>query len=146
MIGVAALPISELRGAIPIAIVSYNMEPIVAYALAVLGNLIPVVLILALLDTAVKLFSRIEFFRSIIEWVFSFTRRRHNSIIARWGKAVALVIIVAIPLPMTGAWTGSLVAYLFGIPNRLAFPMIAIGVLIAGILVTLGTLGFIEIF
>lgn len=144
--GVAALPISELRGAIPLAIGHYNMDPIASYILAVVGNLLPVILILGLLDPVVRLFSKVEFFRKIFDWVFSFTRQRHGNKIARFGGALALVLIVAIPLPMTGAWSGSLVAYLFGIPSRIAFPLISVGVLIAGVIMTLATLGFIEFF
>ena len=145
VLSLAAAPISELRGAIPVAILSYDFSPYLAYGLAVLGNLVPVIAILLLLDPVVKLLGNIKFFERIFDWVFGYTRKRHSDKVERWGLA-ALVLIVAIPLPMTGAWSGSLVAFLFGIPFRKAFPMIAAGVLIAGILVTLGTLGLIQIF
>ena len=104
-----------------------------------IGNLLPVLAILLLLQPVVQLFTKIAFFERIINWVFSYTRKRHSEKVERWGLA-ALVIIVAIPLPMTGAWSGSLVAFLFGIPFRQAFPLITLGVLIAGVIVTLLTL------
>jgi len=133
-------PISELRVAIPVAISQFHFDPLFAYGISVVGNLIPVVLILTFLGPIVQIFSRVRFFKRIIDWVFSYTRRRHTQKVERWGK-LALLIIVAIPLPLTGAWSGSLVAFLFGISFREAFPLITLGVMIAGLIVTLFTLG-----
>ena len=55
-----------------------------------------------------------------------------------------MVVLVAIPLPMTGAWTGSLAAWVFHIPPRSAIPLISLGVLIAGVIVTLLVEGGIQ--
>jgi len=143
--GVAALPISELRGAIPLALVQYQMPPAWAYGLSVTGNLIPVALLLPVLAVFVQGLSRFEIFTKLFEWLFARTRRRFSAHYARWG-AIALVIFVAVPLPMTGAWTGCLMAYLFGIPFRYALPLIGLGVMIAGLLVTLSTLGILRLF
>lgn len=143
-LGVAALPISELRGAIPLAIAGYDVAWPLAYLLGVLGNLIPVVAILLLLEPVVAILSRVDLFRRLVQWVFARTRRRFSSTVATLGAA-ALVAVVAVPLPVTGAWTGSLIAFLFGIPFRQAFPLITLGVVIAGVVVTLSTLGVIEI-
>ncbi len=143
-LGVAALPISELRGAIPLAVAHYDMAWPLAYGLSVLGNLAPVLAILTLLEPVVTLFSRIEIFDRLFAWLFARTRRRFSSTVEKFG-AVALVLVVAVPLPVTGAWTGSLIAFLYGVPVRRAFSLIAVGVLIAGVVVTLSTLGVIEI-
>ncbi len=143
--GVAALPISELRGAIPLALVHYQMPPIVAYLLGVIGNLIPVFLLLPSLKMLFRLLSRVEVSAKILNWLFARTRRRFSGAYARWG-AVALVAFVAVPLPLTGAWTGCLIAFLFGIELRQALLLIGAGVAIAGVVVTLSTLGILRLF
>ena len=143
VVGVAAMPVSELRGAIPLAIVYYQMPPVLAYLLGVAGNLLPIVPLLLLLERLVSLLSRWAIFERFFEWLFARTRRRFSAAVQRLG-ALTLVLIVAIPLPMTGAWTGCLVAVLFGIPFRQAVGLIALGVLLAGLIVTLGTLGVLK--
>jgi len=145
VVGVAALPISELRGAIPLAIVGYQMSPPLAYLLGVIGNLIPVVLLLPLLERLVLLFGRAASVRRFVVWLFEQTRRRFSMVVRRLG-ALALVAVVALPLPMTGAWTGCLIALIFGIPLRQALPLIATGVLLAGLIVMLSTLGVLKLF
>jgi uncharacterized membrane protein len=142
---VAMTPFFELRGSIPLALTVYNMHPWPAYLFSVVGNLIPVVFILWLLGAVSGFLSRRSAsFKRFFDWLFEKTRDRHERKFERW-KSLALVIVVAIPLPFTGAWTGSLAAFVFGIPVRKAFPLISIGVLIAGVIVTLSTLGVIGI-
>ncbi len=143
-LGVAALPVSELRGAIPLAIAGYDMAWPLAYLVSVLGNLAPVIAILLVLEPMVRWLSRVELFHQLFEWLFARTRRRFSATVERFG-AVALVLVVAVPLPVTGAWTGSLLAFLYGVPIRTAFPLIGLGVLTAGVIVTLSTLGVIEV-
>lgn len=142
---IAALPVSELRGAIPVAIGVYGFDPVTAYLLGVLGNLLPVPILLKLLGPITALLRRSVLCDRFLSWLFARTRRRHSTMIERLG-AIALVLFVAVPLPATGAWTGALLAYLFGIPFKYAFPLIAVGVSIAGVLVTLATLGVIHLF
>lgn len=142
---VAGLPVSELRGAIPIAIGVYGFDPVTAYLLGVVGNLLPVPILLKLLERVTALLHRSVILDRWVSWLFTRLRKRHSALIARFG-AMALVLFVAIPFPATGAWTGALVAHLFGIPFKYAFPLIALGVCIAGVLVTLATLGVITLF
>lgn len=141
----AALPLVELRGAIPVAIGLYHFDPVTAYVLGVLGNVLPVPFLLQLLEPAMNLLRRSSLLDRLIVWFFARTQRRHSAMIARLGAA-ALVLFVAVPLPATGAWTGALVAHIFGIPFKYAFPLIAVGVCIAGVIVTLATLGVIGFF
>ncbi|MCS6937189.1 MAG: small multi-drug export protein [Candidatus Bipolaricaulota bacterium] len=141
---VAALPISELRGAIPVAIGVYGFDPVTAYLLGVFGNLLPVPILLKLLEPFTALLRRAAIGDRLVGWLWARTRRRHSAMVERLG-AIALVLLVAVPLPATGAWTGALVAHVFGIPFKYAFPLIAVGVSIAGILVTLATLGVIAL-
>lgn len=142
---IAALPISELRGAIPVAIGVYGFDPVTAYLLGVLGNLLPVPILLKFLEPMMALLRRSAILEGFVHWLFARTRRRHGALMERLG-AVALVLFVAVPLPATGAWTGALMAHLFGIPFRYALLLIALGVCIAGVIVTLATLGVITLF
>lgn len=143
VIFVSALPIGELRAGIPLALTAYNMNPFWAYLLGVTGNIIPLILLLPFLERMTKLLSRISIFAKFFNWLFAYTRRRHSVMINRFG-ALALVLFVAIPLPVTGAWTGSLVAHVFGVQFKYAFPLITLGVMLAGLLVTLSTLGILQ--
>jgi len=140
---VAMLPFSELRGAIPLAIGEYGMSPLESLALALAGNLVPVLLLLHLLGPIERRLRFIGLFDRFFESLFQRTRRRHSERMQRYG-ALGLVTFVAIPLPVTGAWTGVAIAYVFGIKKRYAFPAIASGVVLAGAIVTLGTLGVLK--
>ena len=134
----AASPISELRGAIPWAILKYHFPWYYAFLLAVIGNLLPVPFILLFLDTFSRLLSKVGIFEKMLHWLFERTRRR-GKIITRY-KRIGLALFVAIPLPVTGAWTGSLAAVLFGLKFKQAFLSISVGILIAGVIVTCATL------
>ena len=134
----AASPISELRGAIPWAIVKHHFTWYYAFLLAVIGNLLPVPFILLLLNTVSRLLSKVGPLRRILNWLFERTRRR-GKIITRYER-IGLALFVAIPLPITGAWTGSLAAVLFGLKFKHAFLSIFVGILIAGVIVTCATL------
>jgi len=139
---IAALPIVELRGALPVAINLFNFSWYYAFLLAIIGNLLPVPFILLFLDTASRLLSKVAFFERILKWLFERTRRR-GKIIERYER-IGLMLFVAIPLPVTGAWTGSLAAVLFGLKFKHAFLSIFIGILIAGVIVTcLSLLGWV---
>lgn len=139
---ISALPIFELRGAIPVAINLFNFPWYYAFLLAIIGNLIPVPLILLLLNAVVRYLSRVSFFDRFFRWLFAYTRKR-GGIIERYER-IGLALFVAIPLPVTGAWTGSLAAVLFGLKFKHAMLSIFIGVLIAGIIVTcLSLLGWV---
>ncbi|HEY49212.1 MAG TPA: small multi-drug export protein [Dehalococcoidia bacterium] len=129
----AAAPISELRGAIPLGINANISWPIV-FVVAVAGNLLPVPFLLLFLEPVSKFLSRVKLFERIINWIFRLSRRR-GRIVERYER-IGLTIFVAIPLPVTGAWTGSIVAFLLGMSFWRAFISIIIGVLIAGVIVT----------
>ncbi|PIY78741.1 MAG: ligand-binding protein SH3, partial [Parcubacteria group bacterium CG_4_10_14_0_8_um_filter_35_7] len=77
-------------------------------------------------------------------WLFKRTRSRHSRKFKKW-KSLALIVLVAIPLPMTGAWTGSIAAFIFGISYFKALGLIFLGVVIAGLIVTLASMGTLNI-
>jgi uncharacterized membrane protein len=141
----AMTPIFELRGSIPLALTVFNLPIWSAFLLSILGNLIPVIFILWFLEFVSNFLSdKSLIFKRFFNWLFERTKRNHQKKFDKW-QSLALLILVAIPLPLTGAWTGSLVAFVFGIPKKKAFLLISIGVLIAGVIVTLSTLGIIKI-
>jgi len=143
----AIVPIFELRGAIPVAeILGVNIAIWKIYLIAVIGNMIPVLPILLLLEPVSNFLSeRSKIFNRFFEWIFNRTKRRVESKIKKYG-ALGLIIFVAIPLPVTGAWTGCIAAFLFGIRLRYAFPAILAGVMIAGIVVSIVTYGASSVF
>lgn len=136
VVALAAAPVAELRGAFPLAYFYYQMPWQAAFALSVAGNLIPVPFILWLLPLAEKYLRRFPAFDRFFNWLFARTRRKAERTINTWGL-IGLGLFVAIPLPATGAWTGSLAAYLFGFKKLPALLGIALGVLGAGIIVAL---------
>jgi uncharacterized membrane protein len=135
----AALPIAELRGAIPYALTEGGLNWHEAYILAVIGNFIPVIPILLLLEKVSNWLMRYRLWNRFFTWLFERTRRK-GKVVERF-EALGLVLFVAIPLPITGAWTGCVAAVLFKIPLVLAVPAILCGILIAGTVVTLAMLG-----
>lgn len=141
---IAMTPISELRGAIPVAIGIYKMNPLDAFLLSFLGNILPVAPLLLFLNPVERWLRRYQVFDRFFNWLFERTKRKLSEDIAKY-KALALCIFVALPLPATGAWTGCAAAFIFGLKFRHAFPAIVLGVFIAGILVTLASIGVIAL-
>lgn len=138
----AMVPITELRGALPLAILHYKIDFFTAYAVTVFGNLVPVILIAYLLNPVQKfLSSHSRLFRWFFNKLFEKTRSRHSKRFETM-ENIGLVTFVAIPLPMTGGWTGALAAFVFGIPPKKSIPLIFLGLLIAGLIVGAITQGF----
>jgi len=131
---VSALPIFELRGALPLAINLFHIPWYWALSLAVVGNMLPVPFLLLFLESLAKGIGRIESGKKLVEWVFKHTRQR-SRVIEKYEK-IGLALFVAIPLPLTGAWTGSIAAFLLGLKFSYAFLSILSGVIIAGAIVT----------
>ena len=134
VLAISALPVLELRGALPVAINLFHFPWYYALLLAIIGNLLPVPFLLLFLNNISRLLSKIGIFEKILHWLFEHTRRR-GKIINRYER-IGLALFVAIPLPVTGAWTGSLAAVIFGLKFKHAFLSIFAGVLIAGAIVT----------
>lgn len=136
----SALPLTELRASIPMAFTvmaeSWNWPWWKVYLLAVAGNMLPVPFILVLLGPASRWLSRWKVFDRFFNWLFERTRKRVGPHIKRY-EAFGLTLFVAIPLPVTGAWTGSVAAFVFDVPRKQAIPAIFLGVLIAGAIITL---------
>jgi uncharacterized membrane protein len=140
MLLLSAIPLTELRASIPLAFTvmqqAWGWSWWEIYLLAFLGNMLPVPIILWFLGPVSRFLSRWRPFRVFFERLFERARRKAGTNIEKY-EALGLAVFVAIPLPMTGAWSGCVVAYLFGIPFRMALPAIALGVAGAGAIVTL---------
>jgi uncharacterized membrane protein len=136
VIVLAMVPIFELRGALPFAREILAMSPFSAFVWSVIGNAIPVPIILWLLppftEWAEKHWKALH---RLLDRLHGYTERRHSARFERL-RDLALVTFVAIPLPVTGAWSGSLAAVVFGVDKRRAIPLILVGILIAGLVVT----------
>lgn len=172
---ISMLPIIELRGAVPVG-AAIGLPFYLNYIVAVIGNILPVPFILLFIPKILDLMERVKIFRPIVKWVrekadkykgkiirneeFEDERSPHPSAeptpsprvrqkaALKGGAFIALMMFVAIPLPGTGAWTGSLVAALFGLPKRSSLLAISLGVMICGIIMCLasyGVLGFLSI-
>lgn len=137
---VSMVPVIELRGAIPLG-VSMGMSHLGAMAVSMIGNMVPVpfiVLFIRRIFTWIK--SRSPRWMSLVEKIETRAEGKWDKVHAYqfWG----LALLVAVPLPGTGAWTGSLIAAMMNMRLRNALPSILLGVVTAGILVTGITFGF----
>ena len=139
---VSALPISEIRGGIPLAIY-YGLDPISAYILAFIGNLIPIPFLLIFLKNIVKLMGKIEILAKPYNKLLSRVEKRRK-LIEKYGY-FGLTLFVAIPLPITGAWTASLLATILNLRKLKSFVFISIGVAIAGFIVLISSLGVLSL-
>ena len=134
------LPISELRGGIPLGI-SLGLDPWFTFSIAVIANALiffPIFFALRLFYD--KLLYRIPLFDKYLDNL----RKRGKPRVERYGFW-GLVLFVAIPLPITGAYTGTILAWLVGMDWKKAFPAVALGVVLAGGIVVLITMGVINI-
>lgn len=141
---ISMVPVVELRGAIPIG-VAHGLNFWVAIAVSIVGNLVPVPFIIIFIR---KIFA---WLRTKSAWLNNLVTRLENRALkktdtVRKFKFWGLFIFVAIPLPGTGAWTGALVAAMMEMRLKRAFPAIAIGVVIAGVIVSVVTYGAQAIF
>ena len=132
----AAVPVGELRVAIPLAMITYDFTWFQAAIFGLIGNLIPVLFIPWFLHKSgwvlLKLPRPIPF---ILEWRARSLKTGGKNRMSKYGR-LGLIPFVAIPLPFTGAWTGILAAWIFDIHPKKAIPMLTIGVIISGIIVT----------
>lgn len=140
------IPIIELRGAIPLG-AGLGLPFWLNYILSVIGNLIPVPIILLCIKAVLNWMKgcKVKFFNKISNWLFEKAEKNRGKVekYGFWG----LFLFVAIPLPGTGAWTGSLVAAVIDMKFGKAFLSVALGVMTAGIIMTLvsyGVLGFLS--
>ena len=139
------IPIIELRGAIPMG-AAFGLPWWQSYALSVLGNMLPVPFILLFIKGMIGWMSRskIGFFNKVANFLLKKVEKKRDKIekYSFWGVA----LFVGVPLPVTGAWTGSLVAAMIDMKFWKALVSCLIGVMIAGVIMTVISYGTVAIF
>ncbi len=130
------IPIIELRGAIPLG-TGFGMGPIETYVISVIGNILPVPIILLFVRAVLDWMKKTKAFAKIALWVEAKAEKNKGKI--EKFAYVGLFIFVAIPLPGTGAWTGSLIAALMRMKFWKSFLFVVLGVMCAGVIMTVGS-------
>ncbi len=131
---VASIPSVELSVALPLGVLQFGLPLWQAYVSAVVGSFLPVVIVLTLADPVTQwLTARSRIARRLFDWLFTQTRVKFGVKYQRYGE-LALLLFTALPLPIpfSGAWSGSLAAWIFGIPPHRAIPLLGLGIMIAG--------------
>jgi uncharacterized membrane protein len=138
------IPISELRGGIPYAIAN-DINPFLAYFICVGANTLAFPIVFFFLEFLHPLFLKVDIYQNLFDKFVLQTRRKLDEKIKRYGFW-GLMLFVMIPLPVTGAYTGSFAAWLFNIPKKQALISVSLGVMISGIIITIISLSGIEAF
>ncbi|PIN88762.1 ligand-binding protein SH3 [Candidatus Pacearchaeota archaeon CG10_big_fil_rev_8_21_14_0_10_35_13] len=144
------LPITELRIGMPLAI-NYainNSIPIIAIAiLIILINILTIFAIYFFLEYIHKKLEKIKIYRRGFELWMSRIRKKVDKIEKKegWAAFLALYLFVAVPLPGTGAWTGTIIAWFLGLKKKYSLIAISLGVITAGIIIALATMGIFKI-
>ncbi len=128
----ASLPVTELRGAIPLGL-CLGLGPLKTFFLSILGNTLPVLPLLYFFKPLHRFFKKNPLTRRIFNLILERTHKKAK-LIEKY-ELLGLMLLVAIPLPGTGAWTASIAASIFGLRIKLAFIFILIGIFLSGIIV-----------
>lgn len=137
---ISVLPILECRLGMFTAIVLLGMNPFVGFLISFVGNILPIPFILLLINWIFDILKKIPGIKKPVIWLEQKTLKKKDKIdkYGIWG----LLLFVAIPLPGTGAWTGSLLASLLHLDKKKSFGVICIGVFIAGLIISILSLIF----
>lgn len=139
---ISMFPILELRGGM-IAASLLDVELIKALVICYFGNILPIPFILLFIRKIFKFLKKFKATRGLIEKLEVRSLRKKDSVL-RW-RNWGLLVFVAIPLPGTGGWTGSLIAALLDIRIRNSFPIIALGILVADLLMAIFSYGLLGL-
>ncbi|MCK9557792.1 MAG: small multi-drug export protein [Candidatus Cloacimonetes bacterium] len=131
---ISMLPVIELRGSIPVAILVFKLHWFEATVLSIIGNMLPMPIWLLVLEWFFNMISKIPIGARFTKWIFARTRNKGKAI--EKYEALGLTIFIGIPLPGTGGWTGALAARIFGISFWKSMLYILIGVVMASLIVT----------
>lgn len=140
---ISLMPILELRGGL-IAAALLGLSPGPAYAISMIGNILPVPFILLLINKILEWMrnSKINFFNKVASWLDGKVEK-HKRQIEKYGY-LGVVLFVGIPLPGTGAWTGSLIASVLELNRKKTFIAVLIGIIIASIIMMAVSYGLIA--
>ena len=139
-------PIFEIRGAIPVG-VGLGLTYFEAFVIGFIGNIIPIYFIVKHIGVIFEVLGKIKIFKKIIDWASDrATKKIEESERLQNFTALGLYLFVAIPLPGTGAWVGSLIANFLHVPLKKAWLPLTLGVLTAGIIILAATGSVVAIF
>ena len=138
------LPISELRGSIPIGL-SSGLPLSLVFPIAVISNVLVFPIFYFFLTFIHKLLMRVRLYRKTFDYFLERTRRRVGPKVEKYGY-LGLTLFVAVPLPVTGAYTGTLGAWFFKMKKRKSFFAVLVGVIIAGLIVSTVSVFGVHIF
>ena len=136
------LPVLEIRGSMIYALAN-NITPALAFFLSVIGNILPIPFLILLTQKVLQWLDTIDTFKPFVDWINKKAQEKSKTI-DKYGR-LGLYILVAIPLPGTGAWTGALVASFLGLTPKKSMLPITLGVITAGIIVMLSTMGVLNV-
>lgn len=143
VLGISLIPVLELRAAVPWGI-AHGLPLTWVFLVSVIGNMIPVPFIIYFIRPVFAWMKKKKWLKSIVDWLEARAHNKHELIVKY--EILGLLLLVAIPLPGTGAWTGALVASLFDLRLKNAVPVIFAGVVIAGLITTAVTYGVAALF
>ena len=131
--GMSMLPVVELKGAIPIGVLQFGLPLWTTFLIAFLGSIVPAPFLLVFIKGLIHKLqsSKVRLFNKVSNWLMGKVHK-HQDKVKKFGY-LAIFIFVAIPLPGTGVWTSSLLAAMLDLRFRYAFPVIAVGNLVAGL-------------
>lgn len=141
---VSTLPVSELRGGIPLAL-SSGANPFVVFLVCVLANIAIILPLFLFLDYLHGKFIRIRFYRRTFRKYIKKSRHKLEKHIGTKQEFLFIFLVTALPLPGTGAYTASILSWYFGLKKLKAFFAIALGVVVAGLVVSLISLGIFRL-
>lgn len=142
---ISMLPLVELRGAIPVA-VGFDMPVVPSYIIAVIGNMLPVPFIFFFARKFLEWGKDQKLIGGFCRWCMEKGQKGGEKLTAKAGRGlyVALLLFVGIPLPGTGAWTGTLAASFLNMDFKKSILAVMAGVILAGIIMLVGSLGVFE--
>lgn len=135
---ISLMPILELRGGM-LAATLLKVDFIRALVICVIGNVLPIPIILIFLEKVLKLLEKWKVTKKVVTWLEKKVKDKRNQI-DKYGY-LGLVLFVGIPLPGTGAWTGTLLAVMLGMDRKKSFICILIGVVLASIIMSIVSYG-----
>lgn len=142
---ISMLPVFELRGAIPYGIALSNLNVITVFLVSVIANIVIIPVVFFFLDYVHHRLIHIQIYANLFERFVERTKSKAERYTTKYGY-IGLALFVAIPLPITGAYTGTLAAWLLGIERKKALLALSVGVIVAGVIVTILTLSGAGIF
>ena len=143
MILLTLLPALELRASIPFGLLVAKLGLVEVFLTAVVVNIVLGLVLFLLLDRLVRFFTRFQLIKDIYSRIVARTQRKVQPYVERFGT-IGIALFIAVPLPGSGVWTGALAAYLIGMRFRKFAVAAVVGVLIAAVLVTAVSLGFLN--